>query len=221
MLSMEAKEMISLIKLTENDKRILIALLLIVILLFVLIGYISLAVKKIMKFQGKRAEDMLYNVVKTKQIYNERQLRIYGIRKNWRLFFKQASKPMIILAIAWLLFLVDGILIEKNGFAGIDVWDYKTKGIGTLFFIHDWAAAPKGDFFFFKNIAVGFPPLINKPHFEITAWFSYLFIPANLIGIIWLLVCVQAYIARTFRIIKISMTIFKKTLEKPEPNIDK
>ncbi len=211
--------MINLIKLTENDKRIIIALLLILILLFVLIGYISLAVKKVMKFQGKRAEDMLYNVVKTKQVYNERQLRIYGIRKNWRLFFKQASKPMIILAVAWLLFLVDGILIEQNGFAGIDIWDYKTKGIGTLFFIHDWSAVPKGDFFFFKNIAVGFAPVISKPHFEITAWFSYIFVPANLIGIIWLLIDVQAYIARTYRIFKISMTIFKKTLDKPESNI--
>lgn len=213
--------MISLIKLTENDKRVLIALLLIIILLFVLIGYISLGIKKLMNFQGKRAEDMLYNVVKTKQVYSERQLRIYGIRKNWRLFFKQASKPMIILAVAWLLFLVDGILIEENGFLGINVWDYKTKGIGTLFFIHDWGAAPRGDFFFFKNVITGFPPIINKPHFEISAWFSYLFIPANLVGIVWLLIDVQAYIARTYRIFKISLTIFKKTLDKPESNINK
>ena len=209
--------MINLIKFTENDKRFIIALLLVVILLFVIIGYLSLFIKKIMAFQAKRADDMLSDVVKTKVITSERKLRNYGIRKNWRLFFKQASIPFIILGVAWLLFLIDGILIEPEGFAGIDLWDYQTKGIRTLFFVRDWDNAPRGDFWFFKNIVIGFPGLLNSPHFEWSAWFSYLFIPLNLVGGVWLMVDVQAYIARTFRIIKLSMTIFKKTLPEKAP----
>lgn len=209
--------MINLIKFTENDKRFIIALLLIVILAFVIIGYLSLFVKKIMDFQAKRADDMLNDVVRTKVVNSERKLRSYGIRKNWRLFFKQASIPFIILGVAWLLFLIDGILIEPEGFAGIELWDFESKGIRTLFFVRDWAQAPRGDFWFLKNIVTGLAPIVNRPHFEWSAWFSYLFIPLNLVGIVWLFVDVQAYIARSFRIIKLSMTLFKKTLPEKAP----
>lgn len=209
--------MINFIKLTENDKRFIIAVLLIVILLFVIIGYLSLFVKKIMAFQSRRADDMLSDVVNTKVITTEKKLRHYGIRKNWRVFFKQASIPFIILGVAWLLFLIDGILIEPNGFKGIDLWDYESKGIRTLFFVRDWSNAPRGDFWFLKNVITGFAPIVNKPHFEWTAWFSYIFIPLNLVGAVWLMVDVQAYIARTFRIFKLSMTLFKKTLPDKAP----
>lgn len=216
--------MINLIQFTENDKRLIIVLLLIVILLFVIIGYISLFVKKIMDFQAKRADDMLHDVYKTGVVKTERQLRVYGIRKNWRYFFKQASGPMIILAVAWLLFLTYGILAKDGDFSKIDLWGYGTilnegetavggEGIRTLFYIHDWANTPKIDFWGIK-IHQNWPPLLNVPHWSWDAWFSYIFIPANLVGGVWLLVCVQAYIARTFRIVKLSLTLFKKTLDK-------
>lgn len=209
--------MINLIKFTENDKRFLIAILLIVILLFVIIGYLSLFIKKIMDFQSKRADDMLSDVVKTKVVNSERKLRRYGIRKNWRVFFKQASIPFIILGVAWLLFLVDGILIEPKGFSGINLWDYESKGIRTLFFVRDWDSAPKGDFWFLKDVVIGMAPIINRPHFEWSAWFSYIFIPLNLVGIVWLFVDVQAYIARSIRIFKLSLTLYKKTLPEKAP----
>lgn len=206
--------MINLIKFTENDKRLIIVLLLVVILLFVIIGYISLFVRKIMRFQAKRADDMLHDVVVTKTITSESKLRNYGIRKNWRVFFKQASVPFIILAAAWLLFLTYGIIFKDNHFSQIDLWDYKKEGIGTLFYVFDWDPSQKINFWGLK-VYPGFPDPINRPHFEWSAWFSYIFVPANIVGIIWLLVDVQAYIARAFRIYKLSMTLFKKTLDKP------
>ena len=53
--------MISLIKLTENDKRLIIVLLLLIILLFVIVGYIGVLVRKIMKLQATKADDMLHD----------------------------------------------------------------------------------------------------------------------------------------------------------------
>ena len=86
-----------LIQLTDNDKRLIICLLLIFILVFVLAGFVGLLVQKIMRFQGKRADDMLFNVVKTGVITKPSKLRSYGYRKNVQLFFKQAWIPICIM----------------------------------------------------------------------------------------------------------------------------
>ena len=52
--------MIQLIQLSENDKRILVAICIVFILLLVLVGYIVVIVSKIMKRQGKQVDTMMY-----------------------------------------------------------------------------------------------------------------------------------------------------------------
>ena len=71
--------MISLIKLTENDKRLIIVLLLVFILLFVIVGYIGLLVRKIMSAQAAKADDMLHDVVEAGVITSERKLFWFSI----------------------------------------------------------------------------------------------------------------------------------------------
>lgn len=44
----------TLIKLSENDKRVLIALCLLVLVIIVIVGYLTILVKKIMTNQGKK-----------------------------------------------------------------------------------------------------------------------------------------------------------------------
>ena len=61
------------IKLSENTKKALIILFLIFIILFVLIGYISLAVQGVMKKQGSKADEMLHDVVKADYFEKEKQ----------------------------------------------------------------------------------------------------------------------------------------------------
>ena len=89
--------MISLIKLTENDKRLIIVLLLVFILLFVIAGYVGLLVRKIMKAQAAKADDMIHDVVEAGVITNERKLFLFGIRKNYREFFRRAWLPFLIM----------------------------------------------------------------------------------------------------------------------------
>ena len=48
-----------LIKLSENDKRVLIAICLIVLLIIVLVGYLSLLVRNVMRRQGKKVDFMM------------------------------------------------------------------------------------------------------------------------------------------------------------------
>ena len=55
-------------KLSEDTKRLLIALLFVLILFFIIVGCIGVIVKKIMKKQAEGADDMMYNVTSRFQI---------------------------------------------------------------------------------------------------------------------------------------------------------
>lgn len=202
-----------LIALTENDKRILIAIGLLLILIFVLVGYIGLLVERTMKRQAKRAGIMMHNVVAAKVITTPRAFIKFGKKKNNRLFFKQAYIPFIILLFALFIYIIYGAITHN--------WAYKIfskeDGFGSLLFLWDFAHAPKVHWFGIEIIS-GWPDLINTPHFVGTAWAAYLIVPCIFIGGIWLLVIVQAHIARSFRIRKLAKTVFNPTLDNVQIN---
>ena len=203
--------MISFIKLTENDKRLIIVILLLVILLFVIVGYVGLLVRKIMVSQSKKADDMLHDVVASGVITSESKLLRFGIRKNWRVFFKYSWVPFLIILFAVSLYFV---YCAISGNWGYNLWDYEKEGFNTLFFIHDWSV-------FFKSDAEGFsitwPKTLSTPHISADAWLSYIVIPSLFIGGAWYLYEVQGYIARAFKIYKLSRTAFRKTMENVTP----
>ena len=64
-----------LIKLTENDKRILIAACLVIILIFVLIGLIGSIIVRTMKWQGKKCDTLISDVVVNRIAKTPHQLR--------------------------------------------------------------------------------------------------------------------------------------------------
>lgn len=199
-----------LIALTENDKRILVAILLVIILVFVLIGYIGMLITRIMKWQGKRMDNLVHDVVVTKVITNRKHFLKYGRKKNWRLYFKQAWIPIIIMLVGSL------ILIIRNAVArdfSYDVFNYKKTGFGTLLFIWNFGDPDSYTEIFGLKVLAKWPPLINTPHFELKAWASYLFMPCMIVGGGWYLVTLQALIARTLRLYKLSRSVFDKSLE--------
>ena len=87
---------------------------------------------------------------------------------------------------------------------------------GTIFHHFDWDGA-KGEFFGMW-IVVRWPEVISEPHFSADAWGSYIFVPGILVGGIWFLVDVQAYIARDWKLYKLSKRVFNKTLDDYNPN---
>lgn len=202
--------MVSLIKLTENDKRLIIVLLLLVILLFVIVGYISLLVKKIMTTQGSKADAMLKDVTEAKLFDNERAFVKFGIRKNLRVFYKEARVPFIIIA-AGFLFLLLYCLFSGNWTPGI--FSAET-GFGSLFPALEW---PRTEFFGMTIIS-GWPEVTRHAAFVGKAWYSYIFVPAEAVGMVWFLVCTQAYIARSLRIYKIARGIYRKKLDEQPAN---
>lgn len=200
-------------KLSEDSKRLLIALLFALIVLFIIIGCIGLIVKKIMKKQAEGADDMMYDVIRAKLFNRKADLIKFGIKKNHLVFFKQAWKPFIVMVSASIVLILYCIIMNNWR---VDIFDYHTEGIGTLFHIFDWDNVPKAKVFGITLIS-DWPPLLSTPHWSWDAWGSYIFVPAMLVGLLWFMFCVQAYIARTFRIFKIAKKVFSRSINDLPP----
>lgn len=198
-----------LLALTETDKRVLIALGLLLILIFVIVGYLGLLVEKIMKRQAKKASEMMHDVIAAKIITNERDFKKFGRKKNNRLLIKQTIIPITILFFSGVIYLIYAA-ITKNW--GLKIFDHQKEGFGTILFLWDFANAPKTKFFG-MDIICDWPPILNTPHFEAAAWASYIIVPCLFVGGIWFLVATQAHIARTFRLKKLAKQIFNPTLD--------
>jgi len=206
-----------LIKLTENDKRILIAICIVVFLVFILIGYLGLLIERIMKRQARDLDTSMHDVVSTGVVDNPRYFRRIAFKKNARLFYKQSrlSFLLVFVSVAFLYF----YLLSIRNYDLTFLFDYQTKGINTLFFIFDWPNTPHA-IFFGMNLPSGWPPLLSAPHFMIEAWPSYVFVPLFTIGMVWLFINIQALISRTFRLLKMSNDVYKKSLDTVVPGAD-
>lgn len=201
---------LAVIKLSENTKKALIIFFLIFILLFVLVGYISLAIEGGMKKQGSKADAMLANVVKAEIFENERKFKRFGVRKNARVFYVESRVPFLIILGCVLAYILYCLFTAKWGYNPFN----KVDGFGTL--LYEFSEWPKEKFFGIQLIS-GWPSVVTKPHFEVPAIFSYILVPTLIVGVCWFLIYVLAYISRSIRIRKIARSIYRKKLVPEEP----
>ena len=198
-----------LVQLSENDKRVIIALLLIFVLIFVLIGFIGSIIVRVMKYQGRQIDTLCHDVVVTRVITNVKAFKKYARKKNWKTFYKESWIPLIILVVAFLSLLLT--MMIKQDFK-YNLFDHHKTGFTTILFLWDFSDCFQ-KFFGITLLAKWPTTLINKPHFEVEAIGSYIFVPTFLVGAIWYLITVQRLIARTIRIFKLADSVFTKSLE--------
>lgn len=199
------------IQLSENDKRIIIAVLLAVILIFVLIGLIGMGIQRLMKWQGKRMDTLVHDAVKTRVILDKKHLKRYGRKKNWNLFFRQSWFALILIMLAFLTLLITCLIREDFSY---NIFDHHKTGFPTLLFLWDFENVEGYQVVWNAGVfLLKWPPLLNNPHFEIDAIGSYIFAPLFLVGVIWYLTAVLAYISRSLRLMKLCTTIYEKSLE--------
>lgn len=199
--------------LSEDAKRLIIAILFLFIVVFVIVGSVAVLVKKIMKKQGEGADDMMYNVIRAGIIKKKSELIKYGIRKNHLVFFKQAWKAFIVMASGSLVLILYCLIMNKWN---VNIFDNKTEGIGTLFHVFDWKNVPTTKIFGITVIS-DWPPLLTSPHWSWEAWGPYLFVPTMLVGLVWFMFSVQAYIARSIRICQIAKKVFSRSIDNLPP----
>ena len=88
-----------------------------------------------------------------------------------------------------------------------------TNGFGTLIYTFDFKDPAIYKEFFGVKIIADWPTVVNHPHFVWEAWAGYLFVPLAIVGGIWYLVVTQAFIARMWRMRKLSRQVFEKPLD--------
>lgn len=195
-----------LLKLTENDKRVIFVLLAVVIILLVLVAYIGYLVTVVMRWQGKKINNYVTDVVINRVITNEKDFKRYAKKKNLLVFYHQARIPALVLLVGIVFYIVASSI---TGYS--NPFDHHT-GFGTLFFVWDFSTIitkPESG----VGVLINWPKTINTPHFAKEAWISYVFIPFVLVGGLWYLFTVQAFIARYLQINKLAQKIFAEQIE--------
>lgn len=210
----------------ESTSRLIWAIVLVILFIFVIFGIIGMLISKLMGWQGRAVDKMMHDVTVTRVIQNKTHFKKVASIKSRRAFFKQSAIPLIIMMLAGLFILLYFVISGNWGFNLFT--DYGTPiyslddpsiivnheggtSISTLFFIWDYSKP----FFETTNAAliVNWPPVISMPHFSADAWPSYVFFGLMLPSTIWFLVTVQSFVARKIRIIILGRKIFDKNLE--------
>ena len=204
-----------ILKLSDNDKHIIIAVLFAIIIVFVIIGLLGSLIARVMRWQGKKCDELVNAVVINRIITTPHQLRAYAFKKNNREFIKQAWIPVTIIAIGFILLIIHNAVYKNWAYNPFNAKD----GFATLMFTWDFANSDAYSTILNLGIfKIMWPPLASEPHFVTDAIYSYFIVPCWVIGGIWYFVTAQAYLARWLRAHKLARSVFDKSLDNYNQN---
>lgn len=199
-----------LIKLSETDKRLIIALFLLVILLLVIFGLIYDSVVRIMDKQGKKIDAMMSLPIASGLIMSRKQFKKIAHYKNDVQFYKTFSRIVALLIVAGVLHLIYFLVMEFVFSRPLNIWGTET-GFASILYTFDWANMPTSTFFGL-TLPSDWPAVINRPHFVLEAIGSYVVVPLYLVCIFGGFVTILAYLSRTLRVFKLANTLFSADL---------
>ena len=194
-----------LLSLSDNDKRLIFAVLLVLIILIALVGLLGYLLLRLMKWQAKKMDTLVHDAVKAKLITNRKAFIKYGRVKNWAYFFKQAYIPILILILGFIILVIHNSIYKDWSYNPFSTYD----GFGTIFFT--WKLSGEytdGVFIKFAKLA-----LDNTPHLTSIAWAGYIIGPCTIIGGTWYLVSVSCLLSRTVKLYRRAREIFEKSLD--------
>ena len=194
-------------KFLDTSWKVILVIFLIVIAFFIIFGLIGRLIEIIMEKQGKAIDHSMANLVLSKLIDNKDDFKKIATYKSKVKFLKASIAPIILLLIALIIWIVYSLSI--NNFTQ-SIFNRET-GIASLFYELDFSSIE-----YYPPLGIAWDKLIwIKPEpfndIRIVNYFIFLFF---IVGLVWYLVCTQAYIARYFRIKKLSKTIYSLNLDK-------
>lgn len=198
--------MIKFLALSESDKRVLIALILIVILVLIIVGYLVKLIKYIVKQQAHYIDKAMYDILDANLITEKKMFFKVAWEKSRRKFYFDARIPMIVLLLSLALILIYQTVIGNYSweFVGNYLYDasfdlhWPTEKFFGMTLISDWPSISRASAFHFDKVG---------------AWISYIFFITALYGTIHFLVCTCALMARDIYTIKIGNEYFHKDLK--------
>ena len=186
--------------------KVILVIFLVVIIFFVLIGLIGKLIEIIMTKQGKAVDHDMANLVMSKVIDNKKDFKKIAMYKSRVRFLKASIYPLILLFIAFLTWIIYACSIKNFSQS---IFNRET-GIMSLFYELDFSSIE-----YYPPFGIAWNKLVwIKPtpfsDIRITNYFIFFFL---ITGLIWYLVVTQAYVARFFRINKLSKTIYSVNLD--------
>ena len=206
-----------LLQLTEKDKRLLIALFILLIVLFVLIAYIGNGIKALMRRYGKGIDSYMHDLCKAGLIKNPKEFRTQVVKKETKVLYVKTRWAFRIGIIITALLLVYGFIAKPSG--SEHVFAFFGEAMNNLKIEAEW---PRGEFFGFKNFPVNWPEITKwpTPKFNLPSIVTYLCMAGYIyVGFI-LATGALRFIARLYRGKVKSVDVFSKSLDNLEVDGD-
>ncbi len=199
-----------LIQLTEKDKRLLIALFIILIIIFVLIAYIGQGIKALMKRYARGIDGYMHDLCKAKLVTSPREFRIQVFKKESRVLY-QSTRWIFRVFVLFMAAFITYTLVAKPG-GDASPFAYVGQNIKDLFIDFDM---PKGEFFGIKNFPVDWPYVSKwpSPKFTLPSIVSYLMFFVWIFTFVGLFTSTLKFIARLNRARVKSDDVFTRSLD--------
>lgn len=199
-------------KVSQTDKKVLIALLIIVLVIIILFGYLQKLVGYIMYIQGHQIDTMMYNIMRTRVI-TEDQKRLFGkeARRKSRIYFVKKAWPYFI----GMASVVAALLIYASVKQDMGM-KFFSKAMYDMSFTLDWPTTK----FFGMTLPNDWPTLTKASDFSFNGdkYFSLAMLILFIIFALGFLIHCQALLSRELRILQLQRTLFKKDLNKIDNN---
>ena len=204
-----------LIQLTEKDKRLLIALFIILILLFVLIAYIGQGIKNLMKRYSKGIDGYMHDLCSAKLVDNPSDFRKEVFKKESKVLYANTRWIFRVFILSMVAFIVYTLIVKPGG--DKTPFAYVGESLKGLWFDFDW---PRGEFFGIKKFPVDWPYISKKPSpsFTIPSLVSYAMLIIWVTTFVFVFTNTLKFIARINRARVKSVEVFSRSLDEANFN---
>ena len=199
--------------LSETDKRAFVIAIVIAIILFLILGLIGVAVRHTMLAQAKRADSMMYDVVKTHVVTTTSEFRRLGRKKNARAFYRDSLLPFGIALLGVVIYLIANLATGKWG-------ENIFANFGELFIQYDWHAEGVWTKVFGMTLLASWPPVSHQPTFVLSHLPDYIECVLFIVAMALYLYACFGYISRFVLLSSRSRSVFEKSLAGYNANED-
>lgn len=199
-----------LIQLTEKDKRLLIALFIILIVVFVLIAYIGQGIKSLMKKYSKGIDGYMHELCSAKLVDNPKDFRKQVFRKESKVLYAKTRWVFRVFLLSMIGFVTYTLIVKPSGDKAL--FAYVGESLNELWFDFDW---PTGEFFGIKNFPIDWPYIASypSPKFTIPSIISYVMLVVWVVTFVCVFTSTLCFIARINRARSKSTEVFSRSLD--------
>ena len=199
-----------LIQLTEKDKRLLIALFIILILLFVLVAYIGQGIRNLMKRYSKGIDGYMHELCSAKLIDNPKDFRKQVFKKESKVLYQKTRWVFRMFIVSMVAFIIYSLIVKPGGDG--TPFAYVGSNLKDLWFDFEW---PKGEFFGIKNFPIDWPYIAKmpSPRFSVPSLVSYVMLIVWVVTFFGIFTSTLRFIARINRARTKSVEVFSRSLD--------